>query len=66
MNLYSTREAAEYLGISLSALKYHVHTVANLTPQKVGHSLVFTQEQLDQFQETRRGPGRPRLEEEPK
>ena len=64
MKLYSTQEAAEYLGLSLSALKYHIHTAGNLTPQKVGNSLVFTQEQLDQFQATRRGPGRPKTKEE--
>ena len=64
MNLYSTQEAAEYLGLSLSAIKDHVHAAGNLQPQKVGNSLVFTQEQLDQFQATRRSPGRPKSQEE--
>ena len=64
MKLYSTQQAADYLGLSLSALKYHIHVAGNLHPAKVGNSLVFTQEQLDQFQSTRRSPGRPKSQEE--
>lgn len=64
MKLYSTAEAAEYLGLSLAAMKYHTHIAENLRPQKVGHSLVFTQAQLDEFLATRRKPGRPRKEKE--
>lgn len=62
MKLYSTREAAAYLGIGVSALKYHVYVAGNLTPRKVGHSLVFTQEQLDEFKASRKPQGRPRKE----
>lgn len=60
MKLYSTREAAEYLGLSVSALKYHVHRAGNLRPRRVGNSLVFTQEQLDEFKRNRRPVGRPK------
>jgi len=63
MKLYSTSAAAEYLGLSLAAVKYHVHTVRNLSPARVGGSLVFTQAQLDQFKATKRGPGRPPKED---
>ncbi len=59
MKIFSTREAAEYLGVAVSTLKYHVYH-SHITPQKVGHSLVFTKAQLDDFEATRRNPGRPR------
>lgn len=62
MKLYSTKQAAQYLDLTESALKYHVYEARNLKPQKVGHSLVFIQEQLDEFQRTRRPQGRPRKE----
>ena len=58
--LYSTAEAAEYLGMSVSAVKYHVHTMGNLRPRKVGGRLVFTLAQLEAFLDSRRGPGRPK------
>lgn len=60
MKLYDTKQAAEYLGLSIPGLKYHVHVAHNIIPQKLGRTLVYTQEQLDQFQATRRSPGRPR------
>ncbi len=63
MKLYSTKEAAEYLELGVSAIKYHIHVAKNLHPLKVGNSLVFTQEQLDEFKANRRSPGRPRNEE---
>lgn len=58
--LYSIHDAAKYLGISVSALKYHVHIAKTISPEKVGHSFIFTQEQLDLFKSTRRKPGRPK------
>lgn len=45
-NIYSTKEAAEYLGLSMPALKYHIYK-GHITPQLMGHSLVFTKRQLD-------------------
>ena len=66
MKLYGTEKAAEYLGMSLAALKYHIYVAHNISPhQKIGKALVFTQEQLNEFQSTRRGPGRPPKQEEP-
>jgi len=58
--LYSTTDAAEYLNLSVAAIKYHIYVGRNIKPSLVGHSLVFTKEQLDQFQDNRRPPGRPR------
>jgi len=44
--IYSTQEAAEYLGISVPALKYHIYG-GHIASQLIGHSLVFTKRQLD-------------------
>ena len=60
--LYGTAEAAIYLRVKPETIKYHVYITKRLCPQLVGKSLVFTQAQLDCFQATRRGPGRPRKE----
>jgi len=61
MKLYSTKQAAAHLGLTESALKYHIYR-GHVKPQKVGHSLVFTQADLDEFKLTRRPRGRPRKE----
>jgi hypothetical protein len=63
-SLFSTEEAAAYLGISVAALKYHVHIGKNLTPEKVGNSLVFTRPQLDHFLANKRPQGRPKKSQE--
>lgn len=62
MKLYSTKDAAEYLDLSLPAVKYHIRE-GNLKGQKVAKTLVFTQEELNTFKTTKRPPGRPRKEQ---
>ena len=57
--LYSTAEAAIYLGTSVSTVRYHIGQ-GNLNPVKVGNSRVFSKQQLDFFLVNRRKPGRPR------
>ncbi|MBZ0310185.1 MAG: helix-turn-helix domain-containing protein [Anaerolineae bacterium] len=47
MRLFSTKEAADYLGVTERTIKWYVHEAGYLKGQKVGHSLVFTQEELD-------------------
>ena len=59
VKLYGTKEAAEYLGLSVPTIKYHVKQ-GNLTGQKVGHSLVFTRAELDRFKREKRPPHRPK------
>jgi hypothetical protein len=59
IKLYTTEETAVYLGLSVAAVKYHVHVAHNLKPVLVGRTFLFTQSQLDQFQSTRRQQGRP-------
>lgn len=60
--LYSTAEAANYLGISVSALKYHIYFAEDIAGQLVGRTLVFTEDELEKFNNTRRPQGRPRKE----
>jgi hypothetical protein len=60
-DLFSTAEAARYLGLSLATVKYHIHTMGNLKPDaKVGPALVFRRTTLDRFLKEKRGPGRPK------
>ena len=56
--LYSTQEAAAYLGITISGMWYHIKR-RHLVPEKIGKTLVFTRAQLDAFQARRRPAGRP-------
>jgi hypothetical protein len=50
MELFSTKKAAEYLGLKPETIKYHVYTSKYLKPLLVhGRALVFTKEQLDEF-----------------
>lgn len=61
-DVFSTREAAKYLGISFNTMKYHIHYAKNIQGVKVGNSLVFTRTQLDEFKKTKRSPGQPKME----
>ena len=58
--IYSTAEAAEYLGISVQGLKHHIYVAKDLEPDgKIGRSLFFTQATLDILNDQKRQPGRP-------
>lgn len=57
--VYSVDEAADYLGMSVQGVKYHVYQSKLLRGEVKGKSLVFTKAQLDAFREikpARRGP----------
>lgn len=59
--IYTVTAAAAYLGLSVSGIKYHVHKVKDLTPdRKVGNTLIFSRATLDVFAESKRRPGRPK------
>jgi multidrug efflux pump subunit AcrB len=59
--VYTTEEAAEYLGISAASVKYHVYTVQDLHPVLRDPTVVFTREELDRFKATPRPRrGRPK------
>jgi len=63
MKLYSTAEAASYLGRAEATVRHHVYNTGRLEPRKVHRKLVFTQEQLDRFvAEGPRKSGRKRRE----
>jgi len=62
--LYSTNEAARYLGFSRRGLQHHIYVTKLLHPQHIGRTLVFTRDDLDLFRSlARRRPGRPRTNE---
>ena len=61
MKLYSTKDASKYLNLSLPAVKYHIRQ-KHLAGQLISKTLVFTQDELDQFKSTKRSQGRPRKE----
>jgi excisionase family DNA binding protein len=58
--VYSTEQAAEYLGVSVPTVKHHVHNLKDLAGDKVGPTLYFTQDELDRFKAQRRPRGRPK------
>ena len=61
--IYSTEEAAAYLGVSVATIKHHVHNVGDLAGTKIGPALAFTREELDRYKNApRRGAGRPKRE----
>lgn len=61
LQIFSTVEAAEYLGVSVPTVKYHLYVAKDLEPDtELGGRLVFTKATLDHFNEhVRREPGRP-------
>jgi len=52
MKIYSTKQAAEYIGITVQGMWYHIQA-GHIVPQKAGKTLVFTQDQLDELQASR-------------
>lgn len=50
-DLFTTQQAAEYLGMSIGGVKKNVHTTKRLRPARnMGRSLMFTKAELDRFQ----------------
>lgn len=58
--IYGIKEAAHYLGLSVSSVKYHLYCSRDLLPdQVIGNRVLFTQKTLDTFSANKRQPGRP-------
>jgi ParB/RepB/Spo0J family partition protein len=57
-DLYSTEQAAKYLGLSIAGIRYHMAR-GNLVPALIGKTYVFTEEQLDEFKANKRKAGNP-------
>lgn len=64
--IYSTREAAAYLGVQPVTIKFHVYVVKDLVPDKlIGNTLIFTRATLDLFKKIKRPSGRPPSDKHP-
>ncbi len=57
--VYDVAAAAEYLGMTVDALKYHIHGAETISTRRLGRLLVFTQDELDRFKREKRPQGRP-------
>jgi excisionase family DNA binding protein len=66
-NVFSTAEAADYLGVSLRTMKKYIHETHTLAGQLVGKTLVFERDELDRFmaRADERKPGRPAKKAQP-
>ena len=61
LNVFTTKEAAAYLGMTVRGVEYHVFEARDLRPDRiVGTVAIYSKETLDDFQKRRRKPGRPR------
>ncbi len=58
LDLFSISDAAQFLGVSVPTIKYHVKQ-GNLTGRHVGHSRIFTRSELEKFQANRKPAHRP-------
>lgn len=61
--IFDTKGAADYVKMSLSAFKKHVHIIGDVTGVLVGNSLAFPRAELDRFVAVKRPQGRPRKEQ---
>jgi hypothetical protein len=50
---FTVKEAAEYLGISISGVKFFHYRMQTLQGEKRGNSLIFKQSELDSLQAAR-------------
>jgi hypothetical protein len=61
LKLFGIKDAAVYCKLAVRTLKYHIYESGELKADaNVGHSLVFTQQTLDDFLKNRRPPHRPK------
>jgi hypothetical protein len=60
LHIFTTKEAAVYLGMTERAVNYHLFVVHDLRPDRImGRVAIYSQETLDDFNKRRRKPGRP-------
>ena len=58
---FTTDEAAEYLKLKVTTIRYHLYTTQKLrADERVGNSLMLSRNQLDEFEATPRPVGRPK------
>lgn len=51
--LYSVKDAAEYLGLKPETIKHHLYISKRLIGQRVAGRVIFTKNELDDFQAQR-------------
>lgn len=61
--IYTMRDAAQYLDISYDMMVTYVIRQKRIQGERFGRSWAFTQQQLDDFVKTRKGPGSPVIKE---
>lgn len=60
--LYTTEQAATYLGMSVAGVKKHIYKYGDLVAVMHGHDLLFSQQDLDALKAVERRPGpRPKV-----
>jgi excisionase family DNA binding protein len=60
--IYDMSEAAQYLGISKEMMITYVSRQGRLRGKKIGNSMAFSRQQLDEFKRSMRRPGKPTSE----
>jgi len=61
--VFTTALAAAKLELAEQTIKYHVYE-GTLEAEQPGHDLLFDEVRLDEFNQNKRGPGRPRKRKE--
>ena len=58
--IYSTKEAAQFLELSVQGVKHHIYNTKDLAPDgKIGQAIYFTRSNLESFKTIKRKAGRP-------
>ena len=47
--LFTVKQAAEYLDITVAGIKYHLYKSGHLAGKTIGRDVLFTREELDTF-----------------
>lgn len=58
LNAYTVKQAAEYLGLTVDGVKYHLYKSRRLIGNTVGRDVLFAREELDRFKALNLKPGR--------
>lgn len=63
-DIFDTRAAADYLGISYNTLKQYASRDKRIEGKKVGQTMLYSRQQLDQFKRSMRPVGKPKANED--
>lgn len=64
--LLTTKQAADYCGLTPAGLRTHIYRIGDLKPMRFGHDLAFLRRDLDEFIKRRKPAHRPRQAAKPK